>query len=225
MGLVKINVYNRNTSGKNENRRTRAAGYIPAVLYGNEREATMVQLETTEFTRIMQKSGGSAVIFDLQVEGEDDNPIALMRELQQHPVTSEYRHVDLLEIPRGVPVEVEVSIQYEGEPQVVKFNEGAVMQLIDTVTVNCLPRELPEAITVDISELELNDSIYVKDLTTPAGEIVTDPEIQVLVVKAVSLFVEEEVVAEGEEGAEAAEGEEGAEGGEAGGGDEEKSDD
>ena len=116
----------------------------------------------------------------------------------------------LFEIPRGKPVEVEVSVMTEGASQEMKFNEAAVVQLLDTVTVSCLPRELPDRITVDVSELEINDSIYVKDLKTPAGEIMTDPEAQLLVVKAVSLFVEEEeTVAEGEEGVE---GEEGAEG-------------
>lgn len=212
MGLVKIHVYNRETRGKNENRRTRAAGHIPAVLYGNERASTKVQLDITEFTRIMQKTGGRSVIFDLDLEGESENPLALVRELQQHPVSDEFIHVDLLEIPRGKPVEVEVSIYHEGEPQAVRFNEGAIMQLLDTVTVSCLPRDLPEQITVDVSELEINDSVYVRDLVTPAGEIMTDPELQVVVLKAVSLFVEEEEVVEGEEGAEGAEGEEGAEG-------------
>lgn len=211
MGLVKIHVYNRETTGKNENRRTRAAGHIPAVLYGNERESTKVQLDITEFTRIMQKTGGRSVIFDLDLEGESENPIALVRELQQHPVSDEFIHVDLLEIPRGMPVEVEVSIYHEGEPNAVKFNEGAIMQLLDTVTVSCLPRDLPEQITVDVSGLEINDSIYVSDLVTPAGEIMTDPELQVLVLKAVSLFVEEDTAAEGEEG-EGTEGDEGAEG-------------
>lgn len=203
MGLVKLNVYNRDSKGKNENRRTRAAGSIPAVLYGHEREASMVRVDTTEFTRLMQKSGGRSVIFDLTVEGESENPIALMREMQRHPVSDEYLHIDLFEIPRGVPVEVDVAVHTTGEPTCVKFNEGAVVQLLDTVTVRCLPRELPETLSVDISELELNDSLYVKDITTPAGEIVTDEETQLLVIKAVSMFAEgdEDEEGEGEEGA------------------------
>ncbi len=224
MGLVKIHVYNRETTGKNENRRTRVAGFTPAVIYGRERETTKVQLNTAEFTKIMQKTGGRSVIFDLDLEGESENPIALMRELQQHPVSDVYMHVDLLEIPRGKPVEVEVSVVAEGDSQILRFNEAAVVQLLDTVTVSCLPRELPDRLTIDVSDLEINDSIYVKDLKTPAGEITTDPELQLLVIKAVSLFVEEETVEEGVEGEEGAEGEDGAEGGD-GEGDDKKSDD
>jgi len=202
MGLVKIHVYKRQTTGKNENRRTRAGGRIPAVLYGNDREATNVQLDTHEFTRILQTTSGRSVIFDVDLEGEAENPLALMRELQRHPVSDEIHHVDLFEIPRGVPVEVEVGVVTAGEPQAVKFNEAEVIQLLDTVTVRCLPREVPETLTVEIGELEINDKLYVKDLSTPAGEIVNDPEQQLLVVKAASIFAEEEAGA-----AEAAEGE------------------
>jgi large subunit ribosomal protein L25 len=212
MGLVKINFYPRTTSGKNENRRTRAAGHIPAIIYGKEREATKVQLDTVQFTRVLQKTGGRSVIFDLDLEGESENPLALMRELQQHPVTDEIRHVDLFEIPRGVPVTVEVALELQGEPQCVKFGEGEIIQTALTVELSCLPRELPESITVDVSELEMSDKLFVKDLEVPIGEVITDEETQILVVKAATIFAEEEEeegeAVEGEEGEAAAEGDE-----------------
>lgn len=219
MGLVKLNVYPRTTSGKNENRRTRAAGKTPAVIYGADRQATSVQLDTTELTTIMRKTGGRSVIFDLNVEGEDENPIALMREMQAHPVTDVIFHVDLFEIPRGVPVEVSVAVTPVGEPQGVKFGEAEINQLTQSVTLSCLPREMPEEITFDISELEINDSIYAKDLTPSAGEIVDDPETQILVVKPATVFAADDEDEEGAEGAEGAEGET-AEGGESAGDDE-----
>lgn len=206
MGLVKLNVYPRSTKGKNENRRTRAAGHTPAVLYGNDREATSVQVDTVEFTHIMKKSGGRSVIFDLNVEGESENPIALMREVQAHPVTDEVFHVDLYEIPRGVPVEVPVAVVPVGEPQAVKFGDGEVNHLVYSVTLSCLPRELPDSIEVDISELEINDSVYARDLKPSVGTIVDDGETQILVVKPATVFAIDEDE-EGVEGAEDAEGE------------------
>jgi large subunit ribosomal protein L25 len=212
MSLVKINVHPRSTTGKNENRRTRVAGHIPAVLYGHDRAATAVQLETREFTRALQKAHGRTVIWDLQLEDQGDQPLALMRELQQHPVTDEILHVDLFEIPRGVPVTVDVALVLKGEPSCVKFAEGEVLQLLDSVELSCQPRELPDAIEVDVSELALNAKLFVKDLSVPVGKVMNDPETQVLVVKPVSLFVEEEPAAD----AAAAEGEQS---------DEEKSDD
>lgn len=207
MSLVKINVHPRTTKGKNENRRTRAAGHVPAVLYGPDRPAIAVQLERHEFTRALQKAHGRTVIWDLQLDDGSDRPLALMRELQQHPVTDEILHVDLFEIPRGVPVTVHVALVLKGEPQCVKFAEGEVLQLLDGVELSCQPRELPDAIEVDVTDLPLNAKLFVKDLTVPIGEVMNDPETQVLVVKPVSLFVEEApaVVAEGAEPAETAE--------------------
>ena len=202
MGLVKLNVYKRTTTGKNENRRTRTAGFTPAVLYGSDREDTSVQLDTVQFTKIMKLTGGRSTIFDIDLEGEDENPIALMREVQQHPVTDVYHHVDLFEIPRGVPVNVEVNLTLEGEPAAVKFGEGEVVVVNDSVEIACMPREVPESITIDVSGLEINDKVFVKDIELPVGEMVSDGEIQVLVLKPATLFVEEE-----EEGEEAAEGE------------------
>jgi large subunit ribosomal protein L25 len=204
MALVKINVFPRTTAGKNENRRTRVAGFTPAVLYGSGREATMVQLDTHEFTRILQKTGGRSVIYDLQLEGVDESPLALLRELQRHPVSDEIHHVDLFEIPRNVPVTVHVALVLEGEPNCVKFGEAEVLQLLDGVELSCLPRELPDAVRVDVTEVKLNDKLFVKDIKVKVGEIVNDPETQVLVVKPVSLFVEEPETAapEAEAGAE-----------------------
>jgi len=212
MGLVKLNVYPRSTSGKNENRRTRAAGMTPAVLYGSDRESTSVQLDTAEFNKILLKTGGRSVIFALNLEGEEETPIALMREMQAHPVTDVVFHVDLLEIPRGVAVEVPVGVVAEGEPEIVRFGEAEINQLAYSVTLSCLPRELPDSITFDISEMEMNDSIYVKDLKPSVGEIVDDPETQILVIKPASVFgaddEDEEGLEGGEEGAAEGEGDE-----------------
>ena len=206
MGLVKLNVYKRTTTGKNENRRTRAAGFIPAVIYGSDRESVNCQIDTVQFTKIMKLHGGRSTIFDLDLEGEDENPIALMREVQQHPVTDVYRHVDLFEIPRGVPVNVEVNVVLEGEPESVRFGDTELVQVIDRVEIACMPRDVPESISIDVSNLEINDKIFVKDMTLPVGEMITDGETQVLVLKAATLFVEEEEESEAGVG-EVAEGE------------------
>jgi large subunit ribosomal protein L25 len=201
MALIKLNLQQRDTKGKNENRRTRAAGFIPAVLYGSERPATSVQVEAHAFHRILQKTGGRSVIFDLQLDGQAEQPIALMRELQRHPVSDEILHVDLFEIPRGMPVTVHVSLELEGEPGCIKYGDGEVLQLLDGVELSCLPRDLPDCIKVDVSELSLNDKLFVKDLTVPVGTVENDPETQVLVVKPVSILIEEETPGEGEEDA------------------------
>ncbi|HOX25248.1 MAG TPA: 50S ribosomal protein L25 [Candidatus Krumholzibacteria bacterium] len=194
MSLVRIQVFRRQTTGKNENRRTRAAGKIPAVLYGRDREPMNVQLDKNEFARVLQKTGGRAVIFDLDLDGESEQPLALMRELQQHPVTDEIHHVDLFEIPRGEPVTVEVNLEVVGEPACVKFGEGEVLQIAHTVEISCLPRELPDSIKVDISAFKLNEKVLAKDLVIPVGKLITDPDAPLVVVRPATIFAEVEAV-------------------------------
>ena len=211
MGLVTLNIHSRSVTGKNANRRTRAGGRVPAVLYGKDRSTENVELDARDFGLALTRLGGRAAIFSLEQDGVDDPPIALMREIQRNPMTDEILHVDLMEIPRGLPVTVAVSVQVSGEPAAVKTGEGSVATSLDAIEISCLPRELPEYLEVDISELELNDKIFVRDVKTPVGEIITDPDMLVLNIKPAVIFVEEEEeAAEGEEGAEGAEGEEGA---------------
>jgi len=205
MSLVNLTIHPRTTQGKNANRRTRAAGRVPAVVYGRGRENEMVELDAHAFGVIMSHLAGRSAIWQLSKEGADEGTMALVREIQRHPVSDEILHVDLMEIPAGEPVVVAVSLEVTGICPAVKSGEGSVAQSLTSVEISCLPRELPEYIAVDISELELNDKIHVGDLKAPVGEFVTDPETLVLNIKPASLLAPEED-AEAAEGAEAGEG-------------------
>lgn len=203
MGLVNLEITPRSLFGKNANRRNRASGAIPAVLYGKDRETESVQLDAHSLNVAMMHLAGRTAIFSLN--GDEDN-IALLREVQRNPVTDEILHVDLMSIPRGVPVTVAVALEVIGECKVVKAGEASVAMSLDKLEISVRPRDLPEVLEIDISELELNDKIFAKDVKLPAGEIVTDPETLILNIKASTLVLEveeEEEVAEGEEGAEA----------------------
>lgn len=204
MGLVNLEIIPRSTKGKNENRRLRAAGRIPAVVYGKERESMMVELEARPFSLALTHLAGRAAIFSLAIgEATDDDAIALLREVQRNPCTDEILHVDLMEIPRGRPVTVAVAVQVVGDNPVVKSGMAAVAMTLAAVEISCLPRELPEYITIDIEELELNDKIFVRDIVPSVGEIISDPDMLVLNIKpqAAEEEVEEETL-EGEEGEE-----------------------
>jgi large subunit ribosomal protein L25 len=215
MGLINLDVFPRSTIGKNANRRTRAAGRVPAVLYGKDRDSANMELDAHAFKVILSHMAGSAAIFRLVQEGVDEEAIALLREVQSNPVTDEILHVDLMEIPRGVDVTVEVALQVIGSSLAVKNGEGSVAMAINEIEISCRPSQLPDFIEVNIDDMELNDKIFVKDLTTPVGEIITDSEALVLNIKpAAAIVEEEEELEEGEEGAEGAEGAEGTEGGE-----------
>jgi len=171
-----------------------------------------VEVDDHEFGRIMSALAGSSVIFALHQEGADDEPIALLREMQTNPVTDEILHIDLFEIPRGVPINVDVILDITGESAAISRGDATLAKVIDSVEISCLPRELPESIPVSIEGLEVNDKVYVKDLETPAGEIVTDGDAMVLSLKTPVVFIEEEEEEEGIEGEAAEEGAEGEEG-------------
>jgi large subunit ribosomal protein L25 len=219
MGLVNLNIYPRSTTGKNANRRSRAAGRLPAVVYGHDRTTETLELDAHQFQVAMFRLAGRSAIFSLTQEGVEEEHIALMREVQRNPVTDEVLHVDLYEIPRGQDVIVPVQVSVIGMNQAVRTGEGSVALSLDNIELSCRPSQLPEVIEIDISELELNDKIFVKDVTAPVGEFVSDPEMLVLNIKPATIFIEEEEEPEegleGEEGAAEGEGAEGAaEGGE-----------
>lgn len=213
MGLINLEIQSRSETGKNANRRMRAAGRIPAVLYGKGRESELMSLDGHAFGVILTHLGGRTALFNLEQEGRDEEITALLREIQRNPITDQILHVDLMEIPRGVPVTVPVQIQITGECKAVKNGEATVAQTLDFLEIAVRPRDLPDHLEVDISELELNDKIFARDVNLPVGELVTDPDLLVLNIKAQTIFEEE--TPEGEEGEEGAEGAEGAEGEEA----------
>jgi len=221
MGLVSLKIIPRTATGKNANRRTRAAGHIPAVVYGNERTSENFQLDTHEFSVAMTHLAGRSAIFSLLQDGVEEEHIALMREIQRNPVTDEVLHVDFYEIPRGQVVTVAVQVSVIGMNDTVKTGEGSVALSLDAIELSCRPSQLPEVIEIDITEMELHDKVFVKDVVAPVGEIVSDPEMLVLQIKPASIFIEEEE--EVEEGIEGEEGE--TEGEETAEGDEEKSED
>lgn len=204
MGLINLTVHPRETVGKNENRRTRAGGRIPAVLYGQGRAARNVAVDTVEFRKILAGLHGRNPIFNLTLADDKGQHVALLKEIQQHPVTDEVRHLDLFEVPAGQKVTVEVEVVLTGSPQAMKFGEAEVVQTLDHVAISCLPREMPDLITLDISDLALMEKRFVRDLVTPAGEIVTDGDQQVLVLKPASLLAEPTGPAAPAEGAEVA---------------------
>ena len=206
MALVELNIYQRRTTGKNANRQSRLAGRIPAVLYSKGRKTSNVELDTHEFTKVLANATGSSVIFALKQEERDKDAIALLQEIQRNPVNDSILHVDLFEIPRNVPITAPVRIEVRGESLAVKRGEANLAVVLDTVDISCLPRELPDEVEVDISPLGLGDRLYVKDLVAPIGEITTDPDTLVLLLKAPTIFVEEvaeeaEAAATGEEAA------------------------
>ena len=154
-------------------RRFRREGKVPAVVYGLDAEPIPVTVSARDLQNVLHRVGLNALI-NLDVEG--DSHLTMAREIQRHPVKGDLVHVDFVRIRADQPVQADVAVHLMGEPAGAK--EGGVLEhVLFTVTVSAKPRELPEHLEIDVSELNVGDAKRVGDLTAPAGvEILNDPE-------------------------------------------------
>lgn len=204
----------RKGTGKSVTRKLRQAGEVPGVVYGLH-EPVSVQVNGREALRVVQAMHGYERLLELRMKDGGEPRQVLVKEVQSTPVTGHLLHIDFLEVNVNVAVQVDVVVQAVGEPEGVV--QGGVLQTPNyEVSVSCLPTSIPEQIEVDISHLNVGDSLHVSDVTFPPGvEPVSDPELTLFTVSwpAAQELPEAEEAAE-EEAAEAAEGEEAAEAGE-----------
>lgn len=195
-------------TGKGVARKLRAAGKVPAVLYGTSVEPKSLAVDSYEFEKIAKKAKGSTMLIDLDVTGEKS--MALVRDYQADPFRREIKHIDFQAVGMNDKIEIEVPVQLTGNPAGVK--EGGILeQLRRTLNVRCMVSAIPSHIDVDVTALNIGDNIHADELKLPDG--VEFPVAANFTVAAVVPPTKEEevkpVVAEGEEGAEApAEGEE-----------------
>jgi large subunit ribosomal protein L25 len=215
MATVKLELRRRSDVGKQGSKRTRAAGSVPGVLYGEKLDSIPVAVDSAKLRRALSTPSGSNVIIQLELEGEEESARAVIRDMERDSVTREILHVDLQRISENKPVIMHVPVVLTGESVAVKEGRGILDHTMRQLEVRCLPRHIPEHIDVDISDLEVKHAIHVSDVELENVEILDNPERPVVEVLQPTIFkepTEEEEAAEVEEGAEeAAEGaEEGA---------------
>jgi large subunit ribosomal protein L25 len=191
--------------GKGVNRKLRAAGRIPGVVYGKRREPQSIQLDPTALEKLLRGSGaGLNTLIDLSVNGRTDT--VLVKELQRHPVQGAFWHVDFYQVDLTQKITVSVPIHFVGKARGVEFG-GILDHPLRELEVECLPRAIPEFVEVDVSSLEIGQAIHVSELRLPEGvEVKTDPALPVASVVLPAAEVEAapaETIVEGE----AAEGE------------------
>jgi len=180
--------------GSNAARRLRAQGFVPAVLYGESLETTALVLSKKDIVQILRLESGENTIFQVAVDGETTD--VMIKELQIDPASDELLHVDLIRISMDKPIRVTVPIVHRGDPVGVKTEGGFVDFVTREVEVECLPRDIPESIGIDISELHINQSYKVQAMAVPAGvKIITDPN---TVLVLISMPHKEEEVFPGE---------------------------
>ena len=199
----------RATRGKNEARRLRAGGRIPAVVYGAGKDATAVSVNPKEIDRLLYSGTGHNTIFNVEVEGQETSP-AMIIDWQHDPVKDNLLHIDMERIDLTKKLTVRVPVHLEGEPKGVKTQGGLMEVVTREIEIECLPGNIPEHFTMDVGEMLIGDNLRASAVAMVEGiELKSNPNTVIChVVELRAAEAEEEAEAEGEavEG-EAAEGE------------------
>jgi large subunit ribosomal protein L25 len=171
----------RTEKGKNAMRRLRREGLVPGVVYGHGEAPQPLSLSVLELERVLSSIVPESTIVDVTIEGGATMQ-ALIREVQYHPARPQLLHVDLFHVHAGEKIHVELAVRLHGSPVGVRDDGGVLQQVLHTVSAECLPRDLPEAIDVDVDGLGVGESLHVGDLSAPNVRILNDPELVVCVV-------------------------------------------
>ena len=193
----------REATGKGVARKLRAAGRIPAVVYGAGSEAQSLTVDPRELERLLHGSGaGMNTLIDLAVGAQHDT--VLVKELHRDPVRGQYLHADFYRVDLTKKIEVTVPVHLVGKAVGVDFG-GVLDHPVREVTIECLPNQIPESLDVDVSALEVGMSIHVHEMTLPEGvDVKSDDQLAVATVVLPKQRDEDEAAAEAAEGEEAA---------------------
>jgi large subunit ribosomal protein L25 len=180
----------RDGRGKNEARRLRAQGRIPAVVYGTEKgKATEIAVDPKELMRILHSESGVNTLIGLKLEGSDTR--VLVKEYQVDPIDHRLLHADFYKVAMDKMLTVTVPIVLKGEARGVKQQGGIVDFVNRDIEIECLPADIPENIVVDVSELMLNQGVRVRDLQPEGGKWKPISEADMMIVHVVALKIEE----------------------------------
>ncbi len=199
---VVLNAEPRSETGTGAARHLRRNDRIPAVIYGSGRDTEPLTIARIDLENVMSDIRGETTIIELKV-GSKKSVQTLIREVQRHPTRLNVIHVDFLEIHAGEKITVGASIRLVGSPEGVRNQGGILDQIMRELQIRVLPKDLPEHIEVDVTELTVGRSIHVRDLSIPNAEILHDADDTVATVVAPRVEAEPVAVAEEtEEGAE-----------------------
>ena len=182
---VKLTARPRSESGRNAVKEVRARGGVPAVIYGAKTEPANLEVSHREIEALLSHAVGENILVELEIEegGKTTNRLSLIQEVQHHPIRREILHVDFHAVSMTDEIEAEIVVESVGEADGVKNFGGLLEQNMRSVTIKCLPQNLPEIIRVDVTALKVGDSIHVRDLPLPKGvEIVDDGDLTVFIV-------------------------------------------
>ncbi|CAD7837116.1 MAG: hypothetical protein [Olavius algarvensis Delta 4 endosymbiont] len=205
MELLELKAVNRTDSGKGQARTLRREGRLPAVLYGRNTDPVMLSINLSELEDITKGGSAGQALLSISVEGEKKPRTAMIRELQISPLSRDYLHVDFYEVDMKKKINIMVPVTTTGK--CIGIEMGGMTQLIRReLEVLCLPDNVPEHIEIDITDLNIGDSVHVEDVQLEGDiEIPHDVDFTILTILSAKMKeeeVEEEELEEGEEGVE-----------------------
>ncbi len=209
---IHIEVAERVGTGKNESRRLRASGKIPAVVYGGGREPVAVEVDPRPVEAILESPTGLNSLINLRLGGRELKRMVMLRQIQRHPVTERIEHADFVRVEMDKPLTLQVPVELVGVPVGVKTEGGLVDFVTREVTIKVLPDRIPGTLIGRIEDLHIGQHLEAGDLELPEDvELLTPPTHTIA--NCTGKPVEEEVVSEEVEGEEApVEGDESSEG-------------
>lgn len=195
MEIASLKVKKREQMGKATSRKFRTTGFIPGIFYGKGENSVPLVLYKKDLQGILQKNPSEHPIIQIEFEGENDRPHVLLKDIQHDPVSGEALHVDFLHIDMTRKIKVKVEVLLTGKSKGVAENGGVLNFISRELEIECLPSALPENLQVDITSLDINDSIHIRDLKAGEGiKILGDPDAPIVSVTAP--HIETEVKAE-----------------------------
>jgi large subunit ribosomal protein L25 len=195
---VKLKAEPRSEIGRSAARRLKARGIIPAVVYGGKDKPQPLQVSARDVNVMLSHASGENILVDLEIDGNIRT--ALVQEVQHAPVGNNVLHIDFHAVSMDEMLEAEVPLEPVGTANGVKNFGGLLEQSLRTITVECLPRDLPDKVTVDVSNLNIGDSIHVRDIQLPSG-VTAKQQAELTAFSVVAPAVEEEPAAAAAEAA------------------------
>ena len=192
---VKLVAERRTEIGRSAVRKLKARGAVPAIIYGAKDKPEPLQISRRDINALLSHASGENILVELEIAGDGRNRLALVQEVQHSPVGGDVLHIDFHAVSMDERIEAEVPLEPTGIANGVKNFGGLLEQNVRALAIECFPRDLPDKITVDISALNIGDSIHVRDVPLPEGvRTKVPPDLTVFSVLAPT--VEEEPVAE-----------------------------
>ena len=173
----KIQAKLRDGRGKNDARRARRAGMVPITVYGGGGETVAAVAPLSDLAAILRSEAGRNTIFTVDVEGVGASEV-MFHDRQVDPVKGRLMHADLARLVKGQKIEVTVPLHLTGEPIGVKEKQGVLEQVVREIEIRCEPREIPDSFEIDVSNLDVHDTLHVSDIpVSETVEILTDAEL------------------------------------------------